>query len=62
MFGRCLLVLIALILKKPKESLIHICRNLNIAIDKLTQVEKHAHFELAHNQPPSKPQIRISNE
>jgi len=54
--------LIALILNKHKGSFIDKRENLNIIIDKLTLVEKQVHFELAHNQPPSKLQTRISNE
>ena len=61
-FERCLFLLIALILNKPKESLTDKSENLNIRIDKLTRVEKLVHFELSHNQPQSKLQTRISNE
>ena len=57
-----MLLLIGLILIKPRESLIHKSKNLSITIGKLTRVEKHVHFEQAHNQPPSKLQIRISND
>ena len=56
------MLLIAVILNKPKESLIDKSKNLNITINKHTRVAKHDHFELAHNRPPSKLQIRISNE
>ena len=55
-------LLIALILDKHEESLINKSENLNITIDELNGVEKHVHFELAHNQPSSKLQMRISNE
>ena len=61
-FERCLSLLISLILNKPQESLIDKSKNLNITIDKLTRIEKHVHFKLAHNQPLSKLQIRISNK
>ena len=55
-------LLISLTLNRPKELLIHINKNFNITIDKLTRVQKHAHFELVHNQPPSKRKIRITKE
>jgi len=52
----------ASMINKPKGSLTHKNKNINITIDKLTRVKKHVHFELVHDQPPSKLRIRVSNE
>ena len=56
------MLLIVLEPNKPKESLVHKSKNLNITIGKLTRAEKHVHFELGHIQSLSKLQIRISSE